>query len=109
MDCVSLGQEPDVGTRYPTIFQNSNANQILVRYQAGIGSPGAPSSARITEIEDVRAVQQGGTGPYRTYTFSYDSDPLLPHLTGITNHISTPEAKIHGTQGPPSLARSITP
>ncbi|MCI0424094.1 MAG: hypothetical protein L0312_33605 [Acidobacteria bacterium] len=27
-DCVSLGNEQDTGTRYPTLIQDSNGNQL---------------------------------------------------------------------------------
>jgi len=89
-DCVSLGNEQDTGTRYPTLIQDSNGNQIKLRYQLGQGAPWGPSSARITEIEDVRAVWSASTSTYRTYTFSYSAD-AFPHLTAINNWILTPE------------------
>jgi hypothetical protein len=68
---------------------DSNGNLILIRYQTGINSAWENSSGRISEIEDVRAVQSGSV--YRTYTFSYNAD-AVPHLTSITNHIGTAES-----------------
>jgi hypothetical protein len=61
MKCVSADDEADVGTRYPTKMQDSNGNQILVRYNRGLGGLIANSSARIKEIEDIRAIQVGNT------------------------------------------------
>jgi len=89
MGCASAGTEPDAGTRYPTIMQDTNGNQVLLRYQTGAGAAWTNSSARITEIEDVRAVLGGG-GTYRSWAFTYNTD-ATPHLTGITDYIGTPE------------------
>jgi hypothetical protein len=78
MGCVSAA---DAGTKYPTVMEDTNGNQIFVRYM------GSNSSARIQEIEDVRSVY---TGPahYVTYTFTYDG---TNHLSSITNTIGTAE------------------
>src|SRR5215831_8007914 len=53
------------------------------------GATWVNSSARISQIEDVRGVaaQSGG---YWTYAFTYNTDSP-PHLTSITNGISTGE------------------
>jgi len=92
MGAISAGTEQDAGTRYPTIIQDTNGNQILVRYHPGVGVSWPDSSARINEIEDVRA-----TGiyplPYRTYRFWYNSDPM-PHATGIGNTVGTSESYV---------------
>jgi len=57
MTAASAGTEEDAGSVYPMIMQDSNGNQILVRYYAGVGLTWENSSARIKEIEDVRAVR----------------------------------------------------
>jgi RHS repeat-associated protein len=92
MGCYSAGTEPDAGNRYPTIMQDTNGNQVLIRYQTGAGAPWANSSARITEIEDVRAVLNTSTGTYRTWAFTYDNTGPTPHLSGISNYILTAES-----------------
>jgi len=91
MDSVSSGAEQDAGTRYPTVMQDSNGNQILLRYKTGLGVTWENSSARLDEVEDVRAVSCG-CAPlrYRTYSFSYNTD-AIPHLNGIANYINTSE------------------
>ncbi len=90
MGAVSAGTEQDAGTRYPTLMQDSNGNQVLVRYHAGLGAGWTDSSARIDEIEDVRALACCSPLRYRTYTFSYNTD-AVPHLTGVANTIGTAE------------------
>jgi hypothetical protein len=35
MGCVSAGGEPDAGTLYPTVVEDSNGNQIIITYMAG--------------------------------------------------------------------------
>ena len=71
----------DFGTDYPTLFEDSNGNQVKAVYQWGTG--------RLTQIEDVRAVLSGGN--WATYDFAYDNSTTPPHLTGITNRIGTSE------------------
>lgn len=90
MDCISAGTEVDAGTRYPILMQDSNGNQVILRYQPGLGITWPDSSARIDEIEDVRAKIPAGGSLYRTYKFNYNTDPI-PHLTSITNEIGTSE------------------
>jgi RHS repeat-associated protein len=85
----AAGYEGDLGTAYPTLFQDSNGNRIIVRYLAGAGVAWANSSGRILQIEDVRA--QFASGTWATYEFGYDYTLAVPHLTGITNRISTTE------------------
>ena len=92
MGATAAGTEADAGARYPTVIQDSNGNQILVRYGAGAGIWWVDSSARISQIEDVRAVPD----PYnqsvrRTYTFTYSVGETVPHLQSIQNHIGTAE------------------
>ena len=100
-DCASVGIEGDYSSRYPTLVQDTNGNQILIRYKAGViavDSGGnniyltwGNSSGRIDQIEDVRAVGVGG-GLYATYQFNYQNDlGGVPHLQSITNTIQTSE------------------
>ena len=87
--CVSASSEADGGTMYPTTLEDSNGNQVLVNYQQAPGAGWTNSSARITTVEDVRAVNPGSG--YQTYAFTYNTD-TPPHLTAISNTISTGEA-----------------
>ncbi len=89
MNGMSGGAEQDAGTRYPTIMEDTNGNQILIRYNKGVGATSGDTSSRINQIEDVRAVDTGTTGVY-TYQFTYNTDPI-PHLTTITSTIHTVE------------------
>ena len=89
MGCTSGGTEPDTGTMYPTTIENSNGNQILIRYNAGNQLPYVNSSARIQSIEDVRAQNLGGVR--QTYVFVYNVD-VTPHLTSVQNTIGTSES-----------------
>ncbi|MCZ2149713.1 MAG: hypothetical protein LC126_18290, partial [Bryobacterales bacterium] len=102
MDAVSSGAEQGAGTRYPTVMEDSNGNQILIRYQTGVGVTWENSSARLNEIEDVRAVSTCCPTRYRTYSFSYNTD-TIPHLTGITNYINTSEGYALGYSTPQTL------
>ncbi len=83
---ISGGTEQDAGTMYPSIIEDTNGNQVLIRYNQGLGSPWPNTSARPSEVEDVRAVYNSGTGTYRSYTFTYNAD-AIPHLTQINNVI----------------------
>jgi hypothetical protein len=85
MDCVSGGTEDDAGSRYPTKIQDSNGNFIILRYATGINATYTTSSARLTQIEDVRVNTSAAT-----FTFTYNSDPI-PHLAAIANSINTAE------------------
>ncbi len=81
MGATSAANEPDAGTKYPTTLQDTNGNQILVRYNPAFGSTIPNTSARINEIEDVRAVEACspfGCGGYSTYRFNYDDSPFDP-------------------------------
>lgn len=84
MGSISAGTEQDAGTEYPTVMTDSNGNQIFLRYNDGLGVTWTNSSARFTEIEDVRAIYNSGTGTRQSYTFTYNTDPI-PHLTQINN------------------------
>jgi hypothetical protein len=90
MGCTSAGTEADAGTMYPTLMQDTNGNQIVVRYQAGTGVYWKDSSARIAEIEDVRATIHYDPYPayrYRSYYFTYSAG----RLASIGNTIGTSE------------------
>jgi hypothetical protein len=86
MSSVAASGEADAGTRYPTLMRDTNGNEIRLAYAQGSGGSGVNSSARITSIEDVRAIMLGASGPYRTYSFTYNTD-TIPHLTSITSHV----------------------
>jgi hypothetical protein len=93
MDAVSGGMEEDAGARYPTIMQDTNGNQIRIRYQRGRYALLDNSSARVTEIEDVRAKWSPGLC-FCTYLFHYSTQSdsrTLPHLLSIQNTISSAE------------------
>jgi hypothetical protein len=62
-------------------MEDTNGNQILITYKPGAGLGGTNSSARISQIQDVRAL----------YSFSYNSDSPN-HLTGISNNVGTAES-----------------
>ena len=85
MDVVSALNEPDAGTRYPSLIEDSNGNTIAIQYAQGAGGGAINTSGRITRITDSRA-----TAPNASYTFTYNTDPI-PHLTTITNSISSSE------------------
>lgn len=108
MGAVTSSGEPDAGTRYPTLMQDSNGNRVRVYYQHGSGVTWPDSSARISEIEDVRAILPGGYNSYRTYTFAYNTD-AIPHLTSITNHIGTSESYTFGYLTGQSLTSPFSP
>jgi RHS repeat-associated protein len=75
---LSAGAEQDAGTLYPTQMQDANGNFITIAYDSGSGLGGGNSSARITQIADVRS-----TSPF---TFSYSAG----HLTGIATTMTSP-------------------
>jgi YD repeat-containing protein len=89
MGSQSAANEPDAGTLYPTLCEDTNGNQITVTYYAGAGGNGAANtSARVNQILDMR----GAAGNFpASYTFTYNADSP-PHLTTITNHVGTSEA-----------------
>jgi len=69
---LSAGGEQDAGTLYPTAMEDTNGNQISISYDSGLGLSGGNSSARITQLIDVRG---------QPFTFSYSSS----HLIGISS------------------------
>jgi hypothetical protein len=64
---IAGGTEMDLGTRYPTLFQDRQGNQIKVRYKEARGGTQINGSGRIWQVEDVRAYAAGGS----TFTCSY--------------------------------------
>jgi RHS repeat-associated protein len=92
MDCIPAWPEQDFGTRYPTLMQDSNGNQVRITYMPGQWTGAVNTSGRIREIEDVRAVNTywNGTWAYRTFQFNYNTDEV-PRLLTITNNINTGE------------------
>ena len=84
MGSTSAGTEWDAGTMYPTLMEDSNGNEVIVNYAAGVGVTWTNSSSRIATIQDVR------NSATDDYTFTYNTDSI-PHLTGITNNIGTAE------------------
>jgi RHS repeat-associated protein len=87
MGSTSGASEPDAGTMYPTVIEDTAGNQVLMKYQPGIGLGATQinTSARINSIEDVRG--QGAAD----YTFTYNTDTPVPHLSAVSNGIETPE------------------
>jgi len=84
MGCESASGEPDAGALYPTLIQDRNGNQIIIRYMKGVGSDRGDSSSRIMEIVDARAINSASGR--KTYSFIYDAGEI-PRLLSITNHI----------------------
>jgi len=68
------GTEEDAGTLYPTPVPGHQRQSDLLRYGAASGLPWTGSSARIVQVEDVRA---GGT-PRQPTIFTYNTD-TIPH------------------------------
>jgi hypothetical protein len=92
MGCVSSGGEQDAGTLYPTIVEDTNGNQIIITYMAGVGVSWNNSSSRIAIIEDARATSQyvwGDTVP-TSYSLTY-TYTTPPYLSGIQNFVGTGE------------------
>ncbi len=90
MGAQSAPGEPDAGTRYPTMMEDTNGNYILIYYAQGAGGSGINTSARITQIADSRVQHWGLPWAYPSYAFTYNNDPV-PHLTSITCNMSVAE------------------
>ena len=89
MTVQSAPSEPDAGTLYPSVIQDSNGNQIQIQYGAAQGNA-ANTCGRITSITDTRA-----TGSNSSYVFTYtylNGGDAFPHLTGVSNNISSGES-----------------
>jgi len=86
LGCKAAPGEPDAGSYYPTLIQDSNGNQIIITYMAGVGMTNTNSSARVLYIEDARAVNLS-SGRW-TYAFRYSADPM-PHLLSIDDDSGT--------------------
>ncbi|MGH9582567.1 MAG: hypothetical protein ACRD4O_06500, partial [Bryobacteraceae bacterium] len=81
--CVSSSAEPDAGTMYPTLLEDSNGNQISISYEAGqLNEYNSNSSSRIEYIDDVRDANYNNT-----YTFRYTNVNGAPHLSEIDNSV----------------------
>ncbi len=89
MGCESAAGECDRGARYPTLIQDRNGNQVIVRYMQGLGSNKTDSSPRIAEITDARAVNS--VSGRKTYSFIYN-EGAIPHLLAINSHVGNPES-----------------
>jgi len=98
MGCTSAGAEQDGGTLYPTIVEDSNGNQIIITYMAGVGVAWNNSSSRIETIEDARAKMSCGQNntQYCSYQFSYapfaennGTGTTMYYLLGITSYVGT--------------------
>ena len=89
LECQSAAGEPDAGTLYPTLIQDRNGNQIVIRYANGAGSDREDSCSRIVEIVDARATD--AASGRKTYSFLYDAGEI-PRLQSITNHIGNHES-----------------
>ena len=98
MGATSSGLEDDAGTLYPTLMQDTNGNQVTVRYSYGGGTLIPDSSARIARIEDFR----GPSGV--TYVFGWAGAPDL-HISSISSQIGTSESWSFGIQ----LAARVSP
>ena len=88
MGCTSASSEADAGTLHPTVIQDKNGNQIVLRYTYGAGSQHDNTSSRILEIVDSRAADTDSGR--KSYTFEYD-DGATPHLLSITSHVDAKE------------------
>jgi hypothetical protein len=98
MSVQSASGEPDAGTRYPSLIEDSNGNTIAIQYAQGAGGATVNTSGRITQITDSRA-----TGSSASYTFTYNSDSP-PHLTTIANSIGSTESYTLAYAGSQGLA-----
>jgi RHS repeat-associated protein len=85
---VAGPHEADAGTLYPTLVQDTNGNQVLVSYLAGMGQTGSNSSGRISQIQDARA--GFSVSGQSSYVFIYSSDPQ-PRLLSIVNTVGSME------------------
>jgi hypothetical protein len=86
MGSQSSAGEPDAGTLYPTLMQDTNGNQITIEYVGGAGSASANTSGRIWLLTDPRGAWSVLCGCAVTYTFNYNSDSP-PHLTSISSSV----------------------
>ena len=77
---IAGSAEMDLGTKYPTLFQDRNGNQIKVRYKPARGGTLINGSGRIWEVEDLRQWAAGGA----TFQCTYVNDSLQHLNTCIT-------------------------
>lgn len=90
MNVLAGATEPDAGTRYPSLMQDSNGNQIKISYGAAAGTGTPNTSGRILKISDVRVSETVGS-----YVFLYNTD-TVPHLTEIINNTLSGENYLFG-------------
>jgi RHS repeat-associated protein len=93
MGCTSGGTEADLGTLYPTQIEDSNGNYITIGYQSGAGTSWPNSSARISQIYDIRSPGSP------TYSFIYDA---------VTNELTQINSIFLGPLGNPAPAFTFT-
>ena len=82
MASISAAGEPDAGSYYPTLMQDSNGNQIQILYNQGSGGSGSNTSGRIYQILDPRSAA------VVSYSFMWDSG----RLSAIYSITGTPES-----------------
>ncbi len=94
MGCASAAGEPDTGTLYPTVVEDTNGNQIIITYGVGAAAKWVNSSARITMIEDARAGANCAGQTLCSYSLSYNpgTSTYPPYLSTITNYVGTTES-----------------
>ena len=88
MTVQSSAGEPDAGTLYPSLMQDTNGNQILLGYNPGAGTTSYNTSSRIYYILDAR--YNPDRGVYAVYNFGYTTG-ATPRLDYINNGIGTAE------------------
>ena len=90
MGALSSGNEEDAGTRYPTLFQDSNGNQVTLTYTTARGLSWPDSSSRIKSIADPRRNGLASYSFFYTNDLPPYSDPV-PHLSQIINRVGSSE------------------
>ena len=101
MGSISAGTEPDAGSMYPTLAQDSNGNRIQLEYRPGVGVSWINSSARLAKIYDVRPGINPPGNP--TFLFTYNND-VTPHLVSVANAIGSKDSFGLSYAGPVTLA-----
>jgi YD repeat-containing protein len=88
MGCISGGEEPDLGTLYPTQMEDSNGNYLTISYNQGAGTGWPNSSSRINQIVDIRA-------PYGSPTYQFNYNPNTNELTGINSSLNGQQTTLY--------------
>lgn len=86
--CTSSAGEPDAGALHVTLIQDTNGNQIFIKYGPGAQAQINNTSSRIASISDARAVVSSNG---ESYSFQY-SDDRLPRLVYIASHLPNTES-----------------